>query len=148
MAIIYFAPPHSQPSTFWKGVLWAAQALKFGYRWKVGDGRKIRFWEDTWFGTAPLTVQFWDLFSICNQTGVTLASVWDGAEIKLNFRRTFSEAMLERWYELEAVVMDVHYSEEGDALVWQYDSKGLYTTQSLYAVINFRGVKPVYIPSV
>ena len=93
-------------------------------------------------------MQFWDLFSICNQTGVTLASVWDGAEIKLNFRRTFSEAMLERWYELEAVVMDVHYSEEGDALVWQYDSKGLYTTQSLYAVINFRGVKPVYIPSV
>jgi len=56
--------------------------------------------------------------------------------------------MLERWYELQAVVMDVHYSEEGDALVWQYDSKGLYTTQSLYAVINFRGVKPVYIPSV
>jgi len=148
MPIISFAPPHSQPSTFWKGVLWAAQALKFGYRWKVGDGRKIRFWEDTWFGTAPLAVQFWDLFSICNQTGVTLASVWDGAEIKLNFRRTFSEAMLERWYELEAVVMDVHYSEEGDALVWQYDSKGLYTTQSLYAVINFRGVKPVYIPSV
>ena len=148
MPIISFAPPHSQPSTFWKGVLWAAQALKFGYRWKVGDGRKIRFWEDTWFGTAPLAVQFWDLFSICNQIGVTLASVWDGAEIKLNFRRTFSEAMLERWYELEAVVMDVHYSEDGDALVWQYDSKGLYTTQSLHAVINFRGVKPVYIPYV
>ena len=37
---------------------------------------------------------------------------------------------------------------EGDALVWQYGSKGIYTTQSLYAVINFRGVRPVFIPSV
>lgn len=42
----------------------------------------------------------------------------------------------------------VQYNDEGDALVWQYDSKGIYTTQSLYAVINFRGVRPVFIPSV
>jgi hypothetical protein len=37
-------------SPFWKGVMLAAQAVKFGYRWLPGDGRKIRFWEDTWFG--------------------------------------------------------------------------------------------------
>jgi hypothetical protein len=30
-------------SNFWKGVMWAAQAVKFGYRWSVGDGNKIRF---------------------------------------------------------------------------------------------------------
>ena len=32
------------PSSFWKGVLWAAKAVKFGYRWKVGNGRSIKFW--------------------------------------------------------------------------------------------------------
>jgi hypothetical protein len=35
-----------------------AQAVKFGYKWLLGDGRKIRFWEDIWFGTAALAVQF------------------------------------------------------------------------------------------
>jgi hypothetical protein len=30
-------------SPFWKGVLWAIQAAKMGYRWEVGDGTKVRF---------------------------------------------------------------------------------------------------------
>jgi hypothetical protein len=49
-------------STFWKGVMWAARAVKFGYRWSLGDGNKIRFWEDCWFGTSPLSIQFWDMY--------------------------------------------------------------------------------------
>lgn len=128
--------------------MWAAQALKFGYRWKVGDGFKIRFWEDTWFGTAPLAVQFWNLFCICNQIGKTLAEIWDEVELKLTFRRTFFESLLLRWQELEEIVRGVNYNSDGDALIWVYESKGTYSTQSLYAVINFRGVIPVYTPAV
>jgi hypothetical protein len=26
-----------QPSTFWKGVMWASRAVSVGYKWKVGD---------------------------------------------------------------------------------------------------------------
>jgi len=29
----------------------AAQAARMGFRWKIGDGKKIRFWEDNWLGT-------------------------------------------------------------------------------------------------
>jgi len=126
--------------------LWAARALKFGYRWKIGDGTKIHFWEDTWFATAPLAVHFWDLYCICDQVGVTLATVWDGSEVKLSFRRTFSEAMLIRWYELVEIVSGVNFEDDSDALVWQYDSKGIYTSQSLYVIINFRGVTPIFHP--
>lgn len=45
----------------WIGVMWAVQSIKFGYRWQVGDSAKIRFWEDTWFGTSPLAVHFFDI---------------------------------------------------------------------------------------
>ena len=39
--------------------------------------------------------------------------------------------------------------EQGDgALVWVYESKQVCSCQSLYAVINFGGVQPVFIPSV
>jgi hypothetical protein len=41
-------------SRVFKGFMWAARSVHFGYRWIVGDGEKIRFWEDTWFGTSPL----------------------------------------------------------------------------------------------
>jgi hypothetical protein len=64
--------------------------VKFHYRWKIGDGAKIRFWEDTWFGNSPLVVQFWDIYCICDQIDKTVAEVWDGQEVKLTFRRSFS----------------------------------------------------------
>jgi hypothetical protein len=42
-------------SPFWKGVMWVAKDAKMGFQWQVGDGRKIKFWKDQWFGTfGPL----------------------------------------------------------------------------------------------
>jgi hypothetical protein len=32
-----------QASPFWKGVMLASQAVKFGYRWLVGNGEKVKF---------------------------------------------------------------------------------------------------------
>jgi hypothetical protein len=34
-------------SNFSKGVLWAAGVAKLCYRWRVGRGDAVRFWEDT-----------------------------------------------------------------------------------------------------
>jgi hypothetical protein len=62
-----FACTDSNSSRFWKGFLWAINAVKMGYRWKIGDRKQIRFWEDTWFGTSPLAVQFWDMYCICHE---------------------------------------------------------------------------------
>jgi hypothetical protein len=30
-------------SPFWKGVMWAAKAAKMGFRWKIENGRRVRF---------------------------------------------------------------------------------------------------------
>ena len=106
----------------------AAKALKFGYRWVGEDGKKIRFWEDIWFGTSPLSVQFWPLYSICHQHCVTLAEVWDNVEIKLTFRRVFTTYMMEQWYCLEQIIKNTCFQECDDSLVWQYEAKGEYTT--------------------
>jgi hypothetical protein len=29
-------------SNFWKGVIWTARVARMGYKWRVGDGSKIR----------------------------------------------------------------------------------------------------------
>lgn len=146
-AVNIFCLPHAPSSQFWKGIIWAVKALKFGYRWQIGDGVKIRFWEDIWFRNSPLAVQFWDLYCICDQIGKSIAEVWDEQEVKLTFR-TFSQTMWERWLELVEVVSSIRYTSDGDALIWAYESRGEYTIKSLYAVINFRGVQPVFVPAV
>jgi hypothetical protein len=40
------------------------------------------------------------------------------------------------------------FPDEDDALIWQHHSSGIYSSQSMYSIINFRGVSPVYVPSV
>jgi hypothetical protein len=35
-----------------------------------------------------------------------------------------------------------------DELIWQYQPLGVYSSHSLYSIINFRGVLPVYILAV
>jgi len=54
-------------SQFFRGFMWAAKAAKFSFRWKVGDGKKIKFWEDNWLGHSSLAIQFWNLYVIANE---------------------------------------------------------------------------------
>ena len=61
--------------------------------------------------------------------GCILAEVWDGLEVKLNFRRNFDESVLDRWFELEEIVKSVTYNPGGDVLVLIYNSNGMYSTQ-------------------
>jgi hypothetical protein len=78
--------------------------VKFGYKWIPGNGRKIRFLEDIWFGIAPLAIQFWELYCICNEKTKTLAEIWVERELRLSFRRTFTEYMMQLWDDLVGVV--------------------------------------------
>jgi hypothetical protein len=143
-----FYADRNNVSPFWKGVLMVAQAIKFGYRWLPGDGKRVKFWDDTWFGTAPLVVQFWELYCICNEKTKSLAEVWVNRELRLTFRRTYSSEIMLVWRVLVEVVKQVNLNDEIDALYWCYEKSGTFSSHSCYAIINFRGVTPMYIPAI
>jgi hypothetical protein len=54
-------------SPFWKRVMWAAQAARMSYRWQIGNGKQVSFWEDQWFGTCSLAIQFWRVYVLVNE---------------------------------------------------------------------------------
>jgi hypothetical protein len=143
-----FACPEIGASPFWKGVLWAARAAKMGYRWKIGNGRSVKFWEDHWFGSCSLAIQFWDLYVIVNEQNVSIADAWDGIQLKLTFRRSVDQQLMNRWYDLLSVAESIQYTGDEDAIIWKYESNGVYSVSSLYAIVNFRGITPVHIPAV
>lgn len=113
-----------------------------------GSRKNIRFWEDLWYGTSPLAVQYWELFCICQQQCQTIHELWDGENLKITFRRTLDERLFSMWLEIVEIAKSISFSDCHDSLVWQYKNSGLYSSSSLYAVINFRGVTPVFIPTV
>jgi hypothetical protein len=141
-----FCSESREASSFWKGILWAAQAAKMGYRWHVDDGTKIRFWEDHWFGSCSLAIQYWDIFSIVNEQGCTIKDAWDGANLRFTFRRTVDRRVLNLWYKLQEIASSIKFSEEPDSIVWKFNSNGRYSVKSLYAVVNDRGVRHIFSP--
>jgi hypothetical protein len=53
-----------------------------------------------------------------------------------------------KWEELVSLISTVTLSEEEDALIWQFNRNGVYSSQSLYSIINFRGWPQFLHPSV
>jgi len=46
----------SGTSSFFKGMIWAATATKMGYKWKIENDKKVKFWEDNWLGPSSLAI--------------------------------------------------------------------------------------------
>jgi hypothetical protein len=90
----FFSCSSSGASPFWKGVMWAAKAAKMGYQWKVGDGKNIKFWEDHWFGSCSLAIQYWVIYFLVNEQNKTIVDLWDGSSLKVTFRRCFDHRLM------------------------------------------------------
>jgi hypothetical protein len=119
-----------------------------GIKWVVGNGEKVRFWEDQWLGNTSLAILFWPLYIINEQQGKSISEVWDGEELRLSFRRSVSVRLMSLWEELKATVESIVLNDEEDQILWTYSSTRKYSVQSLYAIINHRGVVLVFIQSV
>ena len=44
----------------------------------MGNGKKVRFWEDIWIGNTRPAILFGPLYVINEQQGKTISEVWDG----------------------------------------------------------------------
>jgi hypothetical protein len=128
--------------------LWAARAARMGYMWKVGDRTSVRFREDNWIGSSSLVIQYWELYCLVNEQSKTIAELWDGENLRCTFKRCVDVRIFNMWEEVVSIASALVLNGEEDELIWKFQSSRVYSSQSLYVVINFQGVTPVYVPSV
>jgi hypothetical protein len=64
------------------------------------------------------------------------------------FRRCVDRRLFDLWEEVLSITTSLELTTEEDELVWEYNFSGLYSSQSLYAITNFRGATPIYVPTV
>jgi len=121
------------------------QVAHMGIKWVIGNGRKIRFWKDHWICNNSLAIAYWPLYVISEQQGKIVYDVWDGENLMLTLRRSMSSSTMNLWLELLSLMA---LSEEEDQILWNFTSSGKYTVQSLYTVINRRGVTPQFVISI
>ena len=83
-----------------------------------------------------------------NENNNTITELWDGQELKCTFSRIFSDELMIQWFDLVNILKLTRFCQDEDSLIWQYESKGVYSTEFLYAIVNFRGVQPILLPAV
>jgi hypothetical protein len=54
----------------WKHIRRAWEKFSKFVRFEVGDGSKVSFWHDVWYGDSPLKISSPDLFSIAQRKNV------------------------------------------------------------------------------
>jgi hypothetical protein len=74
-------------SQFWRGLHKIKYTCQKGLKYVVGNGRKVRFWEDVWLGECPLKLRFNRLYEISREQKWVVAKVLERGEINLSFRR-------------------------------------------------------------
>ncbi|RVW50233.1 hypothetical protein CK203_088006 [Vitis vinifera] len=86
------------PSCSWKAIAQVSQEFSKFTRFVVGDGERIRFWEDLWWGDQPLGVQYPRLFRVVIDKNIPISSILSSTRPfswNFNFRRNLSDSEIE-----------------------------------------------------
>ena len=104
---------------------------------KLGDDRKIIFWEDTWRGRQPLCDAFRDLYSISDSKGAKALEIWvrgDGGGARdPKFMRSFNDWEMVAVQEFIGVTSNIKISPlEKDKLSWKGDESGSFKVKACF----------------
>lgn len=103
-----------------------------GVIWKLGNGRKVRFWEDPWLFDKPL-MDFYEWAShapSCIGSFSTLvADYCDGN----NWQNI--DSIHPSLSKLKTQLSAIWLNKEEDSLIWKHDPKGIFTVSLMYCIL-------------
>jgi hypothetical protein len=88
-----------------------------GYRRRVGDGKKLKLWEDHWFGTCSFAIKYCEIHFLVNEQNKTTSNLWDGESLKVTFRRFFDHRLMVQWFEILQIAHTIQLTPDSDALI-------------------------------
>ena len=90
---------------------------------------------------VPLSIAYEDIYRMVRNSNCYVHECWDEGEWFMEFKHTLSVQEFNRWSELENVVHGVSLVlDQSDSVKCALESKGNFTTKSLYRFITNRGV--------
>ncbi|RVW90756.1 Transposon TX1 uncharacterized 149 kDa protein [Vitis vinifera] len=118
----------------WKAIAQVFQGFSLITRYVVGNGERIRFWEDLWWGDQPLGIQYPRLFRVVVDKNISISSVLGPSRPflwNLNFRRNLSDSEIEDLEGLMRSLDDLYLSPSN------FPSKFVWNSQVPFKVKSF-----------
>ncbi|WKA04126.1 hypothetical protein VitviT2T_022186 [Vitis vinifera] len=123
----------------WKAIAQVFQEFSPFVRLVVGNGERIRFWEDLWWGNQTLCSQFADLYRVISVKNLTVSNVLGNSlplSWNFNFRRNLTDSEIDLLQRLMSSLNFVLLSpSSSDSRVWSLSSSSSFSVKSfLYAL--------------
>ena len=124
-------PRGNARTSLWKGINAEATKLKQDFVFELGEGKRIRLWEDVWCGEVSLCASFGfpALYNIARTKGAKVVEVWeslreDGAW-NLRFSRAFNDWELEQVQNFIRLTNNkLIIQRKKDRIVWKGNKNG------------------------
>ena len=136
----------------WRDI--SAQMNSFApcFKLMVGNGQKVRFWEDVWLQDRPFSLTFPRLYRLsrfCNTTIASLASPntfpvsWD-----FGFRRSLNDEEVGELSVLLVLLERVNLnSARADTRSWNLETSGFFSSKSFYKFLIDNSSDPAFLPA-
>lgn len=73
---------------------------------QVNNGKKAKFWKDTWLQNTALKDKFPRLYSCCRDKQALVADCYDEGEWNPEFRRSFGGEEVAEWNDMSEILVD------------------------------------------
>ena len=117
----------------------------------VGNGEKIRFWEDLWLGDQPLCAQYSDLYRVIPSRNLTISVVLGSSPpstMNLNFRRNLVDTEIEHFQKLLLSLGSMHLSPSTtDSRGWSLSSTCVFTIKSFFLTLSMPPTPLLFRPA-
>ncbi|RVW91953.1 hypothetical protein CK203_030106 [Vitis vinifera] len=133
----------------WKAIAQVFQEFFKYTRFVVGDGERIRLWEDFWWGDQPLGSQYPRLFRVVTDKNIPISSNLGSTRplsSNFNFHRDLSDTEIDDLEGLMRSLDCLHLSPSvSDARSWSLSSSRLFTVKYFFlALSQFFSSSPVF----
>ena len=113
----------------------------------VGDGKRVRFWKDTWCGNTPLCEAYPSLFDLAVSKDARVADCWDSmGEVggwNPRFLRPFNDWEVEEVERLLLIIQGKRLNADlEDRMVWNETKDGIFSVKSCFNSLDHSSAVP------
>ncbi|RVW87835.1 putative ribonuclease H protein [Vitis vinifera] len=135
----------------WKAIALVFQEFSKFTRFVVGDGDRIRFWDDLWWGDQPLGIQYPRLLSVVTDKNAPISSILGYSRPfswNFNFCRNLTDSEIEDLESLMRSLDRLHLSPSvPDKRSWSISPSGLFTVKSFFLALSQYSESPPVFPT-
>lgn len=122
----------------WKFITQGLPSFSSFLSFRLGDGQRIRFWEDKWVGNVPLLEACPRLFRLSSLHNTPVCQFYSFLNRSWNFHffRNLLDREVSELQFLLSVLDSTHLSSEVDKRIWTLDPSGVFSCKSYFQFLT------------